>query len=75
MLNEFISSSNIERIGYQRSKLYIQFKSGGSYAYDNVPFKIFDALRSDESAGKAFHKLVRGKFGYRKLDHDPFGKP
>lgn len=68
----YVVSSNIDAVGYQRGTLYIRFKSGCSYSYDKVPFTIYDVLTKVESAGKAFHQMVKGKFRYTKLEQDPF---
>lgn len=70
----FISSSNIDAVGYQRGDLFIRFKSGGSYKYDSVPFDYFDAMQKVESAGKFFHQFIKSKFIYHKLPIDPFVK-
>ena len=69
----YISSSNIDACGYQRGKLFLRFKSGGAYSYDNVPFDYFDTLTQIESAGKFFARFIRGKFRHHKLENDPFG--
>ena len=75
MLNTFIESSNIERIGYQYGKLFIQFKSGISYTYADVDKKVYDAIASAESAGKYFHRFIRSIYKYEKLNYNPFVKP
>lgn len=68
-----VSSSNIERIGYdQEAKhLLVQFHSGQWYLYDWVPVDIFGELLAADSVGKAFNVLVKqGGFPYRKADVD-----
>lgn len=74
----FITSSNINTIGYQpdlpEGTLYIRFNSGDSYSYADVPQTVFDALQSVESAGQYFHRMIRNKFIHTKLDHYPFGE-
>jgi hypothetical protein len=74
MLRQTVSSSNIEQVGYRRGSLFIRFNSGATYSYDQVPFEIFQHLIDAESAGKTFHKEVRGKYKYHKLETDPFTK-
>ena len=73
MLNTYVGSSNIERIGYKYGKLFVEFKSGVSYVYDNVDKEMYDALVSAESVGKLFNKTVRMAYKYQKLDYNPFG--
>lgn len=68
----FLISENLDAIGYKLNKLFIRFRSGGSYSYDDVPFDYFDALQKVESAGKFFHQFIRGKFRYTRLANDPF---
>lgn len=72
MRPHYVVSSNINALGYSRGKLFIRFSSGVSYNYDKVPFPVFRALEQSDSVGSAFHRLVRGKFQYTKLDNDPF---
>jgi hypothetical protein len=74
MLNTFVESSNIDRVGYQYGKLFIQFKSGISYVYAGVDKSMYDAMISAESAGKFFHRFIRSVYRYEKLAYDPFLK-
>ena len=68
----YLVSDNLNCIGFRLAKLFIRYKSGGAYSYDNVPFDYYDALQKVESAGKFFHAFIRGKFRYTRLDKDPF---
>lgn len=68
----YLKSENLDCIAWVADKLFIRFRSGGSYSYDNVPFDYFDSLQKVESAGKMFHQYIRGKFRYTKLENDPF---
>lgn len=72
MLNTYLSSSNIDRVGYQQGSLFIQFHSGGCYRYDDAPFQTYDLLVKSESAGKVFHRHIKGRYRYTRLDHNPF---
>ena len=74
MQNTFVSSSNLERVGYKYGKLFVQFKSGVSYMYDNVDFSVYHAMTAAESVGKFFNAFVRKSYPYQKLDYDPFAK-
>ena len=74
MRPHYVVSSNINALGYSRGKLFIRFNSGVTYSYDRVPFPVFRSLEQSDSVGQTFHRLVRGKFPYTKLDNDPFAK-
>ena len=68
----FVTSSNIDSVGYDEDTLFVRFKSGESYSYDGVPFFHFDGMTKAESVGKYFHRHVKGYFRYTHLKHDPF---
>ena len=74
MLNTYISSSNIHRVGWQRGTLYIEFNSGTIYAYDHVPFAQYLLLAGADSVGQHFHKYIKTEYQYVKLDYDPFAE-
>ena len=44
----FVTSSNIDSVGYDEDTLFIRFKSGESYSYDGVPFYHFDGMTKAE---------------------------
>lgn len=69
----FVSSSNLDCIGYKLGVLYVRFKSGQCYSYKGVPFDTFDALRNAESVGSFFcAKVKKGGFEFELLKKDPF---
>ena len=68
----FVSSSTIDCIGHAIGKLFVRFKTGVSYSYDECPFAYFVSLQEVESAGKFFSRHIRSKFKYTKLPADPF---
>lgn len=72
MTPTYVVSSTINAIGYSLGKLFVRFKSGTSYSYDNVPYDIYDALKKAESCGQFLHRAVKGKFKYTRLSNDPF---
>lgn len=61
-------SSTISSMGYdhEAKKLWLRFKSGGLYSYDDVPQDLHEALTSAKSVGTHFHAHVRGKFKHTK---------
>lgn len=68
----FVESSNIERIGYHRKTMFIEFKNGICYAYQNVSYSHFQALINAESVGQHFNRWVKPNFNYTKLTVNPF---
>lgn len=72
MESTYVVSSNIDRVGYQRGKLYIQFKSGVAYEYDDAPYHTYQTLVKAESVGQTFHRFVKGKYPYTRLESNPF---
>jgi hypothetical protein len=67
-----VLSSNIDRIGYSDTTLYVSFKSGGIYSYADVPHDLFLELLAAESIGRFFHARIKGQYAFQKLDTDPF---
>jgi len=72
MIHTYVSSSNIQRLGWKNKTLFIQFNSGEVYSYDSVDFVTYQALAEADSVGQHFHRFVRSRFNYTKLDHNPF---
>lgn len=64
-----VDSSNLDWIAYDRDKedLYIQFRSGGLYVYHDVPYNIFDGLRTAGSKGRYHNMKIKWKYKYEKL--------
>lgn len=62
-------SSNIEKVQYEdlTRDMKIFFKQGGAYNYKEVPLHIFEAFRTEPSAGKYFHREIRNKFECKKI--------
>lgn len=63
-----VTSANIASIGHDGTALFVAFKNGGTYRYDNVPVAIFGQLREAKSAGSFLHANIRGKFDAKKLE-------
>jgi len=70
-LTEFITvdSAVIKNFWYSHSdnSLVLDFKSGSSYLYKDVPLFLFEGLRSSESKGSFINKYVITKFSFSKL--------
>lgn len=72
MESTYLQSSNLDRVGWSDRVLYIRFRSGASYRYEDVPYWIYDALVKAESHGQFFHRCIRNQFLHQRLTHDPF---
>jgi hypothetical protein len=67
---EFVTSGNIEAIGYDddNRELYVRFlKSGQTYVYSEFDRYIFDEFRMADSKGTFFNSRVLNMFPTRKL--------
>lgn len=62
-----VTSSNIAAVGFQpgaegTGTLAVQFSSGTTYHYDDVPNEVAEGLQKADSVGSFFAKHVRSKF-------------
>jgi len=59
-----VESSNIDAVGYTEDDqhLFVTFKNGDTWRYDGVPQETFEDFINSDSAGKAFHSMIKGKF-------------
>ena len=70
MLRQHVKSSNIKSVGYDEltQVLEIEFLTGDVYQYSKVPENTYVALMTAESIGSAVHKLLRGKFEFKRKE-------
>lgn len=63
-----IDSSNLKRAQYdtETKLLEVEFKTGATYEYEEVPHTIFTRMRMSESQGKYFNTEISKKFKYKK---------
>lgn len=69
-----VNSSTVEAVGYDEktSTLYVDFKNGGVYAYENVPMNYWQALQQADSKGSWTHWFLvvnDDEFPYRKVSN------
>ena len=64
-----VSSSNLVAIGYDEasSTLRVEFKTGGTYDYYDVPQGEFDGLRTASSHGEYLARNIKGKYRYARV--------
>lgn len=62
-----VKSSTITRIGYEENKLAIEYTSGATYVYDNVPAEVFAKLVMADSKGKFVAAEIKNKYTFTKF--------
>ena len=64
----YVDSSNVEAIGYDGDawELHVQFVSGRSYVYYEVPQDVFDAFMSATSKGSFLNRKIKGVYHFTK---------
>lgn len=50
--------------------LTLQFKSGVSYEYQDVPLPVYEGMCAAESIGSFFSKNIRGQFKASEVNQD-----
>lgn len=65
-----VESSNIASVGYEDKDktLYVRFKSGKIYSYDQVERALFEKLLKADSKGKFFNKEIKWEYPYQMVD-------
>lgn len=63
-----VESGNLNRVGWEKENLLIEFKSKEKYLYQNVSREIFEKLLTSESKGKFFHSKIKGVFDWHKVE-------
>lgn len=65
-----VASSALAAVAYDEGAraLFLRFRSGGDYAYLDVPPATFAALLAAPSKGRAFHAEVDGRYRFTRLD-------
>lgn len=66
-----VRSSNVKGIAYRRGTMYVQFKDGHVYTYEDVGPEVFEAVRDAPSHGAALHLHIVGKYRHAKLSQHP----
>lgn len=62
-------SSNLSGFGYDPSAavLRVEFKSGGTYEYYDVPAHIVDAMKAAPSKGQFLAYQIKGTYRYARV--------
>lgn len=66
---EFPGSSNIASASFdpETDTLTVEFRSGDSYNYFNVPAAVYRAFQSAGSAGEFHARQIRNRFAYEQV--------
>ena len=61
-------SSNIARFGYddESSVLRVEFTSGGTYDYFDVPLQVFEGMKAASSKGQYLAQQIKGSYRYAR---------
>lgn len=64
-----VSSSNVEKIGYDKDTqtLGLEFKNSSIYEYPNVPESVFLELQQADSVGKYVNSNIKYTYSFRKV--------
>lgn len=66
-----VDSSHLKTIEHNGKDLYITFKDGRVYEYDNVPEAMTRQMLKQDSKGKYFWRWIRSKYAYRQVSSVP----
>ena len=73
MIQTAVSSSNLTHIGWRDELMFVRFKHGKTYVYQDVPLDVFNQVVDAPSVGKAFHQLVKDTYQFTgPMEADPF---
>ncbi len=62
-----VNSSNLSYVGWENNTLYITFKNGSKYKYEDVPENIYTRLRNSTSIGSYYHAHIKGQYTCNKI--------
>lgn len=64
-----VDSTNVSAIGYEEDSetLQVEFNSGGTYQYFDVPQQVFEDLRDAASVGQYLNQCIKGVYRYSRV--------
>jgi len=65
----YVASSNIQGVHYDPATqtLAVQFKSGSTYEYDDVPAEEYQSLMEAPSKSQYFNQNIKDGYTYRQV--------
>lgn len=67
MNRQYVSSSDIQSVGYENGTLEVAFHSGGIYQYLNVPENVYRNFMCSSSHGQYFHAHIKDVYRTIKI--------
>lgn len=63
------NSTQVSKAWYDEEKqaLFVTFKTGKTYRYDEVPLSVWEASLQAESIGKFLNTDIKGKYSYKAI--------
>ena len=73
MTSSSVESTTLAAVGYDRfdQRLWLTFRNGATYCYDDVPVEIHERLLAATSKGAYFNKNIRARFRFHKISRVP----
>ncbi len=70
LITKNVTSTNIVSVGYDQAKksLFVNFKNGTEYRYDEVPEEVFEELIGAESVGAFLNKQIKNVYEFEKIE-------
>lgn len=66
-----VDSSHLQTIEHNGKDLYITFKNGSTYEYDDVPEAMVRQMLKVDSKGRFLWRYIRDKYAYRRITNIP----
>jgi len=65
----YVQSTAVERIAYEAKShvLFVTFKDGDLYSYENVPEEVYRAFLASQSKGGFFACQIRDRYPYQRI--------
>lgn len=58
----FVVSSNVESVGWEKGFLKLKFKNGSYFVYENVPQSEYELLKKAPSVGSFINRKIINKY-------------
>ena len=65
---KILNTSNIEKIKWDETNLWVYFNNGGVYQYLDIPEKVSVELGEAESPGSYMHQEIKGVYRYTRIE-------
>jgi hypothetical protein len=64
-----VDSSSLAAVGFDDAarELWVEFASGATYVYADVPQRVYEELLAAGSKGSYFNRAIRNAYAFRKM--------